>query len=194
MTGIDLSARQLQHAQRNSTAAGVSVSLIHGNAERLPFGDAVFDVVLSDHGAMSWGHPDRTVSEVARVLRPGGILVFCVTSPLFDLCWDDRIEGPGDRLQRDFVEVRAQSGSDGAVSFMLSHGEWVRRFRAHGLAVDDLRELRPGPGRVSSFWPQATTWARRWPAELIWKVRREVRGEAIAGQSNLSRTVGHTYG
>jgi hypothetical protein len=49
----------------------------------------------------------------------------------------------------------------------------VRRFREHGLAVEALVEPRPGPGATTSFWPGATEWARRWPAELIWKVRRE---------------------
>ncbi|MGH2351276.1 MAG: class I SAM-dependent methyltransferase [Chloroflexota bacterium] len=177
VSGLDLSARQLAHARRSCVAAGVEVTLVHGNAEWLPFGDAAFDVVLSDHGGMSWGDPDRTVPEVARALRPGGVLVFCVTSPLFDLCWDDRLSRPSARLQKDYFGLGAVAEGDGAVSFMLSYGEWVRRFRAHGLAIDALVEPRPAPGVVSRFWPQATEWARRWPAELIWKVRREASGQ-----------------
>jgi SAM-dependent methyltransferase len=182
VAGIDLSGRQLAHARGNIASANVQVSLIHGNAEALPFGDAVFDVVLSDHGAMSWGHPDRTVPEVARVLRPDGVLVFCVTSTLFDICWDDRFDRPGDRLRRDFVECRAEGDEDDGVSYTLSHGEWVRRFRAHRLAVDALLEPRPRPGLVSNFWPQATAWAQRWPAEAIWKVRREAGHPTNAGE------------
>ncbi len=168
VTGLDLSRRQLEHAKRSIAAADTQALLVQGSAESLPFHNATFDLVLSDHGAMSWGDPDRTVPEVARVLRPGGTLVFCATSPLFTMCWDDRIDGPGDRLGADYFGLHGQAEGDGAASFV-----WVRRFRAHGLLVDALIEPRPAPGAVSSFYPDATEWARRWPAEAIWKVRRE---------------------
>jgi SAM-dependent methyltransferase len=176
VTGIDISGRQLEHARRNVAANGVQVHLLHGSAESLPFADATFDLLLSDHGAMSWGDPDRTVPEAARVLRPGGVLVFCATSPLFTICWDNRLSAPGDRLGRDYFGLYVEAEDDGAVSFMLPFGEWVRRFREHGLVVDALVEPKPAPGVVSPFYPEATEWAQRWPAELIWKVRRAPSG------------------
>jgi SAM-dependent methyltransferase len=171
VAGIDLSWRQLAHAQRNIAAAGVGVDLVQGNAEKLPFRDATFDLIVSDHGAMSWGDPDRTVPEVARVLRPAGILIFCATSPLFVMCWDEQRLCPGDRLQRDYFGLHTVAESDGAASFVLPYGEWVRRFREQGLAVDSLIEPVPEPDALSSFYADAEGWARRWPAELIWKVR-----------------------
>ncbi|MGH2356365.1 MAG: class I SAM-dependent methyltransferase, partial [Chloroflexota bacterium] len=176
VTGLDLSGRQLEHARRAVVTAGVEVRLVHGSAERLPVAEGVFDLVLSDHGAMSWGDPDRTVPEVARVLRPGGLLVFCASSPFLRLCWDDEAGqwgAPGDRLRRDYFGLKTEAEGDGAVSFTLPYGEWVRRFRAHGLAVEALVEPRPARGVVSPFYPDATAWVQRWPAELIWKVRRE---------------------
>jgi hypothetical protein len=39
--------------------------------------------------------------------------------------------------------------------------------------VEALVEPRPPPGASSTFWGDGSDWARRWPAELIWKVRRE---------------------
>jgi SAM-dependent methyltransferase len=193
VTGLDLSRPQLAHARRNATAAGVEAHLVHGSAERLPFGAAAFDLVLSDHGAMSWGDHDRTVPEVARVLRPGGILVFCATSPLFTICWDDRRGGPGSRLRWDYFGLHSKAEGDGAVSFVLPYGEWVRRFREHGLAVESLVEPRPAPGAVSTFYPGATAWARRWPAEVIWKVRREASGEAVDWPAESARGRGHGW-
>jgi SAM-dependent methyltransferase len=174
VTGLDLSWRQLAHARR--AAAGVDVRWIHGSAERLPLADTTFDLILSDHGAMSWGDPDRTVPEVARVLRPGGVVVFCATAPLFRLCWDHRRGkggGPGDRLRRPYFGLLPEPEGDGAVSFTLPYGEWVRRFRASHLAVEALIEPQPPPGVISPFYPDATDLAQRWPAEVIWKVRRE---------------------
>jgi SAM-dependent methyltransferase len=176
VTGLDLSRRQLAHAHRAGAAAGVVLRLLQGSAERLPMAGAAFDVVLSDHGGLSWGDPDRTVPEVARVLRPDGVLVFCTTSPLFRLCWDERRGpwgAPGERLRRDYFGLGPERHAGGAVSFALPYGEWVRRFRAHGLAVEALVEPAPVPGVVSPFYPGATAWAQRWPAEMIWKVRRE---------------------
>ncbi len=173
VTGLDLSGRQLAHARSSAAAVGVGVALVQGSAESLPFRDGTFDLVLSDHGAMSWGDPDRTLPEVARVLRPGGILVFCAASPLFIVCWDEQIDGPGERLRRDYFGLHTVEEGDGAATFNLPYGEWVRRFRMHGLSIDALVEPRPAEGAVSTFYPEATEWARRWPAEVIWKVRRE---------------------
>ena len=173
VTGLDLSERQLSHARRSAAAASVDVTWVQGSAESLPFDNATFDLVLSDHGAMSWGDPDRTLPEVARVLRPGGILVFCATSPLFAICWSDQIDGPDERLRRDYFALYREAEGEGAVTFNLPYGEWVRRFRAHGLSIDALVEPRPDEGATSTFFPDAAEWARRWPAEVIWKVRRE---------------------
>jgi SAM-dependent methyltransferase len=173
VTGLDLSGQQLEHARRAAAAAGVALDLVQASAETVPFAAASFDLILSDHGAMSWGDPDRTLPEAARVLRPGGLLVFCVTSPLFRVCWDDALDRPGERLGRDYFGLHTLDEGDGAATFNLPYGEWVRRFRKHGLAVEALLEPRPAPGVTSSFWPRATDWARRWPAELIWTVRRE---------------------
>jgi SAM-dependent methyltransferase len=173
VTGLDLSTNQLAHARRSAAAAGAVIALLQASAEALPFAARSFDLVLSDHGAMSWGDPDRTLPEAARVLRPGGWLVFCVTSPLFQVCWDDALEAPGERLRRDYFGLHALDEGGGAATFNLPYGEWVRRFRESGLAVEGLIEPRPPPGATSTFWGKGTDWARRWPAELIWTVRRE---------------------
>jgi len=173
VTGLDLSERQLAHARAAAAAAGAALALVQASAESLPFADRSFDLLLSDHGALSWGDPDRTLPEAARVLRPGGWLVFCVTAPLFRVCWDDARDAPGERLRRDYFGLRALDEGGGAATFNLPYGEWVRRFRAHGLAVEALVEPRPPPGATSTFWVAGTDWARHWPAELVWKVRRE---------------------
>jgi SAM-dependent methyltransferase len=173
VVGLDLSAAQLGHASAAARAAGSPIAFVQASAEHLPFVDGSFDLLLSDHGAMSWADPDRTVPEAARVLRPDGLLVFCVSSPLFRVCWDDAADAAADRLHRDYFGMHAVPESGGASSFALPYGEWIRRFRAHHLAVEALVEPQPPDGAVSSFFGPADAWARRWPAEAIWKVRRE---------------------
>ena len=63
---------------------------------------------------------------------------------------------------------------DGETStFNLPYGEWIRLFRANGFVIEDLIEPRPEEGATSSYRnAEDTAWARRWPAEEIWRVRK----------------------
>jgi len=173
--GIDISVRQLEHARRLLERKRVNARLVAGSAESLPFAAGCFDLIISDHGAMSWADPARTLPEAARVLRPGGRLVFCATSVFMLLVgWDDEV-GPSNQLERDYFGLSALSeGDGGALTFSRPHGEWIKLFRENGLAVEALHEPRPEADAVSTFYPAATAeWARRWPAEMIWVIRRE---------------------
>jgi SAM-dependent methyltransferase len=55
---------------------GVPTRLVRAPAERLPFADATFDTVVSTLVLCTVSDPARAVSEIARVLRPGGRLLF----------------------------------------------------------------------------------------------------------------------
>ena len=60
------------------------------------------------------------------------------------------------------------------VSFQLPYGEWIRLFRANGFVVEDLIEPQAGQDATSSYRSAASlAWARRWPAQNIWRLRRE---------------------
>ncbi len=62
---------------------------------------------------------------------------------------------------------------EGYVDFMLPYGEWIRLFRANGFVIEDLVEIRPAEDATSSYYGDVfRDWARRWPAEQIWKVRK----------------------
>ena len=170
--GLDLSIRQLGHAARLMSGAGRRFPLVNANAERVPFADATFDVVFCDHGAMTFADPYATVPEVRRVLRRGGLFAFNIASPLIWLCWGEGEEAPGPGLVRDYFDLRRATWPT-SVEFQLPYGEWIRLFRANGFEVLDLVELRP-PSRARTtyrdFAPLA--WARRWPGENIWKLRK----------------------
>jgi SAM-dependent methyltransferase len=172
--GLDLSERQLEHARRLMAAAGVDFPLLHASAEAVPLPDASFDIVFCDHGAMTFADPDRTVPEAARLLRPGGLFAFNHGSTIETLCWPDGADRAGDRLVRDYFGMRAVL-DDGEVVFNLGYGEWIRLFRANGLIVEDLIEPRPATDTTSTYRDAAAlAWARRWPAESIWRLRKGV--------------------
>jgi SAM-dependent methyltransferase len=171
--GLDQSLVQLKHACVNREAARVSVPLVAASAEATPFRRASFDVVFCDHGAMSFCDPQVTVPEVARLLRSGGLLAFCHATPLVYLTWDARRERQDTRLHRSYWELGRMYFGEGTMDFQVPHGEWIRLLGDHGFVVEDLIELRPPDGATTTyddFVPD--DWARRWPAEQIWRARK----------------------
>jgi SAM-dependent methyltransferase len=138
----------------------------------VPLPDENFDIVFCDYGGMTFADPYATVPEVARLLRPGGLLAFCGSTPIVQMCYPDDSDNPGDRLLMDYFGMWSLP-FDGYTDFMLPYGAWIRLFRAHGFEIDDLIELRPGPDATSTFRDDNDReWYRRWPGEQIWKVRR----------------------
>jgi SAM-dependent methyltransferase len=170
--GIDLSARQLQHAKGLMARAGVSFPLVNADAERTPFADASFDVVFSDHGATTFADPYRSIPEATRLLRPGGLFAFNIESPIHFVCWNDEKETVDDQIHLDYFGMHKWE-DDESVNFMLPYGEWIRLFRANGLELEDLIEPRPPANARSTYRDYAEIgWARRWPGENIWKLRK----------------------
>jgi SAM-dependent methyltransferase len=175
VTGLDQSRGQLRHAAKKIAAANVTMELVCASGTAVPLPDASFDVVFCDHGAMSFCDPYRTVPEVARVLRPGGRFAFNISTLLRNLCFPvgDPDAPVSRKLHGKYFGARAFDWGDGTIDYQIPHGEWITLFRDHGLAVDDLLELR-APKRAASTYGDYVDhdWARRWPAEEIWKVRK----------------------
>jgi SAM-dependent methyltransferase len=171
IVGLDVSRAQLRHAR----AASGSLPLVAADAEQLPFADDAFDVVFCDHGAMSFCDPERTLPEVARVIRFGGRFAFCNATPYSYLAWDAAKDRITRRLTRTYDDLGRQDFGSGTIDWVLGPGEWVRLLRAHGFEIEDLRELRPAEGMTTTYGEFAPpSFARRWPVEWIWTTRRRV--------------------
>jgi hypothetical protein len=103
-----------------------------------------------------------------------GDLIFLTNSALFMLCVPDEEDvPPDDRLLREYFGMhRFEWPDDPAVEFHLNHGDCLRLLRGSGFEVTDLIELRP-PEQASTRYRFITLdWARRWPAEEVWKARK----------------------
>lgn len=81
VTGLDLTPELLAHARENATIAGVEVDWHEGDVEQLPFGDAAFDVVLSQYGHIFAPRPEVATAEMLRVLKPAGTIAFSTWPP-----------------------------------------------------------------------------------------------------------------
>jgi SAM-dependent methyltransferase len=173
--GIDNSERQLATARELQREFGLDFPLLHGNAEQVPYPSGSFDLAISEYGAAIWCDPYLWVPEAARLLRPGGRLVFLGNHTLLQLCVPDAEAPAGDRLLRDYFGLhRLEWAFDDSVEFALPYGEWFRLLRGVGFEVEDLLELR-APADATRDWPFVTAgWAKRWPSEHVFKcVRRE---------------------
>lgn len=169
---MDLSERQLAHAaQRRGDAP---LPLVQASAEQLPFDDRSFDVVFCDFGAMTFADPYLTVPEAARVLRSGGLFAFNTWTPVLGLCTDWNVDEDWAKphLVNDYFGMYRFDDGD-TVEFQLPYGAWIRLFRGHELVVEDIIELRPAEGATTSYTDSVPLdWARRWPGEHIWKLRK----------------------
>lgn len=92
ITGLDLSAEMLQIARRRARDLRREVKLREGDAHDLPFPDASFDTVVCTYSLCNIPEPRRAVSEMNRVLRPGGklILVDHIRSDVKPVFWFQR--------------------------------------------------------------------------------------------------------
>jgi len=81
VSALDLTPELLDRARENAQLANVEIDWREGDAEQLPFDDAVFDVVLSQFGHMFAPRPDVAVKEMLRVLKPGGTIAFSTWPP-----------------------------------------------------------------------------------------------------------------
>lgn len=74
--GVDLTPELINRAKENAEIMGLKANFIEGDAEFLPFKENQFDVILSQYGHMFAPRPAVVTTELARVLKPGGILAF----------------------------------------------------------------------------------------------------------------------
>ena len=169
VVGLDLSGGQLQAAH----ARAPDVPLVHAAAETLPFRSETFDLVFCDHGALSWSDPTYSVSEATRVLVPGGRLVFNTASPWLRVCYEDSSDRITAGLHHSYFDLGALDEGDGARTYTLTYGAWIRVFRTNGLVVEDLIEPRPAPDALSSYYTcDPADWANRWPGETLWVTQK----------------------
>lgn len=79
--GLDLSPALIEKAKWNASLTNTEVEFLEGDAEELPYKNEEFDVVVSQFGHMFAPRPEVAVSEMLRVLKPGGTIAFSTWPP-----------------------------------------------------------------------------------------------------------------
>jgi ubiquinone/menaquinone biosynthesis C-methylase UbiE len=93
LTGVDLSPEMLAVAETSARGSGRSIELLEGDAHDLPFAESSFDTVVCTYALCSVPDEARAVSEMKRVLKPGGrlILVDHIRSSVKPIFWLQRL-------------------------------------------------------------------------------------------------------
>jgi SAM-dependent methyltransferase len=159
VTAFDVSMGQLRQARQLDERTGIRVErLVQADAQALPLRDASFDIVVSAFGALPFvADSAGALREIARVLRPGGRLVFSVTHPIRWVFPDD--PGPaGLTVEQSYFDRTpyVEVDDNGTATYVEHHrtlGDRIRELIAAGLTLVDLIEPE-WPDDNTSVWGQ----------------------------------------
>jgi SAM-dependent methyltransferase len=81
VTGVDIAPNLLEQARARAAAEGLTIKFDEGDAEKLPYADGAFDVVVTMFGAMFAPRPELVSAELVRVTVPGGTIAMANWTP-----------------------------------------------------------------------------------------------------------------
>lgn len=130
VVACDLTPSMLATVQATAAERGLrNIQVQQAAAERLPFADAAFDIVLSRFTTHHWQHRDAGLREARRVLKPGGLAIFIDVIAPESALLDTHLQTV--ELLRDVSHVR---------NYRLS--EWVTALASACFAIDSLTPRR----------------------------------------------------
>jgi len=122
-SGLDIASNLIAQARERARELSLNIDYTEGDAEDMPYPDASFDVVVSMYGVMFAPRPDRVVSELRRVVKPGGLIALANWTPqgfigkmfaVFSRHLPPPTALPSPLLWGDEATVRTRFNGDGA--------------------------------------------------------------------------------
>lgn len=147
VTGVDVSDAQIAAARERADRAGVGMRLLRVDAADLsPLADASFDAVVAVFVTPYIEQIDAWLAACARLLHPGGRLLFAQDHPIRACFWDEEMEVESVLPARSYFDSRPLRWTfTGTETGMTSHHRtiagWFDSLHEAGFAVAQLQEL-----------------------------------------------------
>jgi ubiquinone/menaquinone biosynthesis C-methylase UbiE len=109
-TGLDLNRAAVAYCRKRHDLPGVD--FVHGDAQKMPFPDQTFDAVINVESSAAYPHFSRFLTEVARVLRPGGRFLYTDLRPRSKVSeWDAALaQAPLHMLSHEDINAQVVRG------------------------------------------------------------------------------------
>ena len=136
LTGIDLSSKMLRRAQRKLRST--RPRLMAADLAHLPFADGAFDCVTCGYVLEHLPDPRPGLSELARVMRPGGRMLLFTTEDNFTGAWTSRLWACCTYNRRELLALCDQLGL--SLRQELWFSPMHKALRAGGICVELVRK------------------------------------------------------
>jgi 2-polyprenyl-6-hydroxyphenyl methylase/3-demethylubiquinone-9 3-methyltransferase len=154
VTGIDLSQNTLRAAREHATQSSLRINYEEGRAEAIPFSDSSFDYVSCCDVLEHVDDINKAISEIARVLKPGGFFFYDTINRTF-VSWLVMI-----KIAQDWKRTAWEAPNTHEWKRFVKPSELTSIMKANGLVMDDIK----GVGAANS-------------GPVIWKaIRQRAKG------------------
>lgn len=155
VTGIDPAPETIETARAHASASGLAIEYQTGSGEQLPFPEGSFDHVTCCDVLEHVEDVERVISEIARVLKPGGLFFYDTINRTF-ISWIAVI-----KVMQEWPATAFAAPDMHVWEKFIKPAELVTLFERHGLKQRDNRGISP----------------RRNPIAALLDFRRRVQGK-----------------
>jgi ubiquinone/menaquinone biosynthesis C-methylase UbiE len=153
MVGVDPAWRMLASAA-TATPAGAEIRYVRATAERLPFADETFDLVLATMAMRHWADPVAGLGAIARLLSPAGVLVLADVFPVVDAAvWPARLQAALRRHAPPTARVFGLAAALRAHRLEITAHESVPWFARPDVEVITAQRQQPRADRLGAPGP-----------------------------------------
>ncbi len=146
VVGIDPAIPSLEAAGEHARAKNLSIQYLGGRGEQLPFEDASFDVVVCCDVLEHVDDPEKVISELARVAKPGGAVFFDTINRTFKSYLGNIF------VAQQFPLTAFFDPNVHVWNKFIPPGELTELFERHGLKVIEVKGLTPSlPDLLTAF-------------------------------------------
>jgi ubiquinone/menaquinone biosynthesis C-methylase UbiE len=177
VVAFDISVEQLRVGRQLDRRTGTAVRTVAADAVAIPFKTSAFDIACSAFGALPFvADAEAALREIARTLKPGGLLVFSVTHPIRWSMPDDPTPA-GLRITQSYFDRTpyVEVDGEGTPIYAEHHrttGDWIRALTGAGFVIDDLLEPEWPAGNTQTWGGWGPDRGRLVPGTAIWSAHK----------------------